>query len=211
MLKSLLFDRHKFAVLFVSSIFLFSLSATSRARENPLAATPKKTAQDPLETAILAGGCFWGMEEVFRKIPGVVSTEVGYTGGTQVDPKYEEVSTSATGHAESIRIQYDPKKTSYADLLKIFFRAHNPTTMNRQGNDRGTQYRSAIFIMNSKQKSDAEAVIKKVDDSKKWDAPVVTKIEKATEFYPAEKEHQKYLVKNPNGYNDHFLRDFNFD
>ena len=163
------------------------------------------------DTAILSGGCFWGMEEVFRKVPGVVSTEVGYTGGTKENPSYEDVSSGKTGHAESIEIHFDPKKISYEDLLKTFFRMHDPTSMNRQGNDVGTQYRSEIFFMNDQQKKTAEKVIDKVNKSGKWAKPVVTQIAPAKKFYPAESYHQKYLVKNPDGYNDHYLRDFNFD
>lgn len=163
------------------------------------------------ETAVLSGGCFWGMEEVFRKVPGVTSTEVGYTGGTMVNPSYEDVSSGKTGHAESIQIQFDPKKISYEKLLKTYFRMHDPTSLNRQGNDVGTQYRSEIFYINDSQKKTAEQVIDLVNKSKKWSGPVVTKLEKAQKFYPAEEYHQKYLVKNPNGYNDHYLRSFHFD
>lgn len=173
-------------------------------------AQPKAVGAEKTQTAILAGGCFWGMEEVFRKVDGVVSTQVGYTGGTKVNPSYEEVSSGKTGHAESIEIQFDPKKISYENLLKVYFRMHDPTTMNRQGNDIGTQYRSEIFYTNAEQKATAEKVIKIVDQAKKWEGPVVTKLEPAGKFYPAEDYHQKYLVKNPNGYNDHYLRDFQF-
>ncbi|HWU41818.1 MAG TPA: peptide-methionine (S)-S-oxide reductase MsrA [Bdellovibrio sp.] len=162
------------------------------------------------ETAILAGGCFWGMEEVFRKVPGVISTEVGYTGGDKTNPTYEQVSSGTTGHAESLKLVFDPKKTSYEQILKTFFRMHDPTNLNRQGNDIGTQYRSEIFYMNDGQKKTAEQVMKLVNDSKKWPKPLVTKLEPAKKFYPAEEYHQKYLVKNPNGYNDHYLRQFEF-
>jgi peptide methionine sulfoxide reductase msrA/msrB len=162
------------------------------------------------DTAVLAGGCFWGMEEVFRKVPGVTATEVGYTGGKAVNPTYDQVSSGTTGHAESIRISYDPKRVSYEDLLKTYFRMHDPTSLNRQGNDVGSQYRSEIFYMNDSQKKTAEKVMKLVDQSKKWPKPVVTKLEPAGKFYRAEDYHQKYLVKNPNGYNDHYLRDFTF-
>ncbi len=162
------------------------------------------------QTAILAGGCFWGMEEVYRKVPGVISTEVGYTGGSMPHPSYEQVSSGKTGHAESLKIEFDSKKISYEEILKTFFRMHDPTSMNRQGNDIGTQYRSEIFYMDNAQKTEAEKVIKLVNQAKKWPAPVVTKLESAKTFYPAEEYHQKYLVKNPNGYNDHYLRDFKF-
>jgi len=167
-------------------------------------------AVDKTETAIYSGGCFWGMEEVFRKVPGVVSTKVGYTGGTVANPNYEQVSSGKTGHAESIQIEFDPKKISYENLTKMFFRMHDPTSLNRQGNDIGTQYRSEIFYMNDAQKETAEKVIAIVNKAKKWPAPVVTKLEPAKPFYQAENYHQKYLVKNPNGYNDHYVRDFTF-
>jgi len=162
------------------------------------------------ETAVLAGGCFWGMEEVFRKIPGVVTTEVGYTGGKMANPSYEKVSEGTTGHAESLKLEFDPQKISYEDILKTYFRAHDPTSTDRQGNDVGSQYRSEIFYMNDAQKKTAEKVMKIVDGSKKWPHPVVTKLEPLQKFYPAEDYHQKYLVKNPHGYNDHYLRSFTF-
>lgn len=168
-------------------------------------AAPAKT-----ETAIFAGGCFWGMEEVFRKIPGVTETEVGYTGGNVKDPVYEQVSLGKTGHAESIQLKFDPTKVSYEELVKTFFRMHDPTSLDRQGNDVGTQYRSEIFYENEAQKATAKKVIEIVDKSKKWPALVVTKVSAAQKFYPAESYHQKYLVKNPGGYNDHYLRKFTF-
>lgn len=185
-------------------LFIASLSAS--------AAAPAKSAAMPAknETAVLAAGCFWGVEEFFRKTPGVVSTQVGYTGGTKTSPSYEQVSSGTTGHAESVKIEFDPKKISYEDLLKLYFRMHDPTTLNRQGNDAGTQYRSEIFYTSDAQKQTAEKVMKLVDQSKKWKQPVVTKLEAAGPFYPAEEYHQKYLVKNPHGYDNHFLRDFTF-
>jgi peptide methionine sulfoxide reductase msrA/msrB len=166
--------------------------------------------QSRTQKAILAGGCFWGMEEVYRKIPGVVKTQVGYAGGQSENPSYEQVSSGSTGYAESIEVEFDPTKITYEEILKIFFRMHDPTSLNRQGNDVGTQYRSEIFYQNDIQKQIAEKVIKLVDQSKKWSKPVVTKLETAPKFYPAEDYHQKYLVKNPNGYNDHYLRSFTF-
>ncbi|HEX5660190.1 MAG TPA: bifunctional methionine sulfoxide reductase B/A protein [Polyangiales bacterium] len=161
-----------------------------------------------LETTVLAGGCFWGMEDLLRKIPGVLETEVGYTGGTTDKPSYEQVKTGRTGHAESVRITFDPKQISYADLLeKWFFKMHDPTTANRQGNDVGTQYRSAIFVTSEEQRKVAEQVKKKVDASGKWKRPVVTEIVTAGAFTPAEGYHQDYLVKNPGGYTCHWMRD----
>ncbi|HEV8548177.1 MAG TPA: bifunctional methionine sulfoxide reductase B/A protein [Polyangiaceae bacterium] len=161
-----------------------------------------------LETAVLAGGCFWGMEEILRKVPGVLETEVGYTGGTTAHPNYEQVKTGSTGHAESIRITFDPQKLSYADLLEHwFFRMHDPTTTDRQGNDRGSQYRSAIFYTSEEQRQVAEAVKARVNASGKWKRPIVTQIVKEGEFTPAEDYHQDYLEKHPGGYTCHFLRD----
>jgi peptide methionine sulfoxide reductase msrA/msrB len=159
------------------------------------------------ETAILAGGCFWGMEEIIRKIPGVVKTTVGYTGGTMPDPTYEDVCTGTTGHAESIQVVFDPARLSYESLLDYFFRMHDPTTLNRQHNDRGTQYRSAIFYTSDAQKQTAERVKTRWDKSGKFNRPITTEITAATTFYPAEEYHQKYLVKNPGGYTCHVLRD----
>ncbi len=159
------------------------------------------------EEAILAGGCFWGMEEIIREIPGVIDTEVGYSGGRTKNATYGEVKTGATGHAESVRVVFDPGVLSYADLLGWFFRMHDPTTLNRQGNDRGTQYRSAIFAANDEQARIAREVIAKVEASGKWKRPIVTEVVQAGEFWSAEDYHQDYLQKNPNGYTCHFLRD----
>jgi peptide methionine sulfoxide reductase msrA/msrB len=164
--------------------------------------------QATLETAILAGGCFWGMEEILRAIPGVLETDVGYTGGATAKPTYEDVHTGRTGHAESVRITFDPTKVSYEDLLeKWFFRMHNPTTKNQQGNDVGSQYRSAIFFTSPQQKEAAERVKKKVEASGKWRGPLVTEIVPASTFTLAEDYHQKYLQKHPGGYTCHYLRD----
>jgi peptide methionine sulfoxide reductase msrA/msrB len=160
-----------------------------------------------LETAVLAGGCFWGMEELLREIPGVLETEVGYTGGSTASPTYRDVKTGGTGHAEAVRVVFDPRTLSYADLLeKWFFRMHDPTTANRQGNDVGTQYRSAIFVTSPAQRQVAEEVIGRVNRSGEWKRPVVTQIVEAGTFTSAEDYHQKYLVKNPGGYTCHFLR-----
>ena len=159
------------------------------------------------ETAILAGGCFWGMEEIIRDIPGVVSTDVGYTGGHVKNATYGDVHTGTSGHAEAVRIVFDPRKLSYEDLLGWFFRMHDPTTKDRQGNDRGSQYRSAIFTMSEAQRETAERVKAKVDASGKWKHPIVTEITAAGPFYPAEEYHQDYLEKNPGGYTCHYLRD----
>lgn len=159
------------------------------------------------ETAILAGGCFWGMEEIIRKIPGVTKTTVGYSGGTTADPTYEEVCTGTTGHAESIEVEFDSSRLSYENLLDYFFRMHDPTTLNRQHNDVGTQYRSAIFYSSETQKQTAEAVKARWAKSGKFSRPITTEITAAGKFYSAEEYHQKYLVKNPGGYTCHVLRD----
>lgn len=160
-----------------------------------------------LEIAILAGGCFWGVEDIIRAVPGVVQTEVGYTGGRTENPTYETVKTGLTGHAEAIEVKFDPKKISYEDLLRLFFRLHDPTTLNRQGNDIGTQYRSAIFYENETQKKSAHKIITEVNQLGRWKKPIVTEVITASRFYPAESYHQDYLQKNPNGYTCHFLRD----
>ena len=159
------------------------------------------------ETALLAGGCFWGMEDLLRKIPGVLETAVGYTGGTTPDATYEQVHTGRTGHAEAVQIVFDPDVLSFEDLLGWFFRMHDPTTMNQQGNDIGTQYRSAIFYTSEAQRQTAEKVKARVDASGKWKRPVVTQITPAGPFWKAEDYHQDYLQKNPGGYTCHFLRD----
>ncbi len=158
------------------------------------------------QTAYLAGGCFWGMEELVPLIPGVLETEVGYTGGDTPNACYEQVKTGDTGHAESLKIVFDPQQLSYRHLLFEFFRMHNPTTRNRQGNDIGTQYRSAIFYLGEEQKNVAEEVIKTVDASGDWQAKVVTEVVAFKEFYRAEEYHQKYLLKHPHGYTCHFMR-----
>jgi peptide methionine sulfoxide reductase msrA/msrB len=159
------------------------------------------------ETAILAGGCFWGMEEIIRNIPGVIKTTVGYSGGKTADPTYEDVCTGGTGHAEAIQVVFDPNRLGYEALLDYFFRMHDPTTLNRQHNDVGTQYRSAIFYSSDAQKQTAERVKTRWDKSGKFNRPITTEITAATKFYSAEEYHQKYLVKNPGGYTCHVLRD----
>jgi peptide methionine sulfoxide reductase msrA/msrB len=159
------------------------------------------------ETAILAGGCFWGMEEILRGIPGVLETEVGYTGGATPKPDYDEVKTGHSGHAEAVRIVFDSGKLSYETLLeKWFFRMHDPTTPDRQGNDVGTQYRSAIFVTSPEQRATATRVKERVAKSDQWRAPIVTQIVPAGPFTPAEDDHQDYLQKNPGGYTCHYLR-----
>lgn len=159
------------------------------------------------QVALLAGGCFWGVEELLRRLPGVVDTQVGYTGGEVPDPTYATLKGGSSGHAEAVKITFDPERVSYEEILEYFFRLHDPTTRNRQGNDIGSQYRSAIFFLDESQRQVAEAVKARVDESGKWPRPVVTEIVPAGDFWEAEEYHQDYLVKNPSGYTCHFLRE----
>jgi methionine-S-sulfoxide reductase len=156
------------------------------------------------EKATLAGGCFWGVEELIRKMPGVINTEVGYTGGTTENPKYDDVKTGRTGHAESLEIEFDPATVSYDEILDYFFRLHDPTTINQQGNDRGTQYRSAIFFHDAAQREAAERAKERAQA--KWPRPIVTEIVPASRFWIAEDFHQDYLQRIPWGYNCHYVR-----
>jgi len=170
---------------------------------------PEKTLS--LQTATFAAGCFWGTEEFFRKVPGVVETRVGFTGGHTPHPSYEDTGDGHTGHAESVEIRFDPSRVTYDKLLDLFFKMHDPTTLNRQGNDQGTQYRSAIFAHGEDQRRAADAFKAKVEKSGAWKRPIVTQISLATDFWPAEEYHQKYLLKHPHGYDNHFLRALSFD
>lgn len=154
------------------------------------------------KTAVFAGGCFWGMEELFRAQPGVIDTEAGYTGGKNDHPTYE----FHPGHAEALEITYDPEKTTYEALLDYFFQIHDPTTMNRQGNDIGSAYRSAIFYATEEEHAQAQDMIDRVNASERWEQPVVTTLEPLTAFWPAEAEHQDYLQKHPDGYTCHYIR-----
>lgn len=162
------------------------------------------------ETATLAGGCFWGMEELLRAQPGVTDIDVGYTGGDSENGTYEAVKTGRTGHAEAVQIHFDPAKTSFEKILLFFYKIHDPTTENRQGNDIGTQYRSAIFYHDDQQRETAERVKARVDKSGVWKKPVVTQIVPFKKWFKAEAYHQDYLQKNPNGYTCHFLRNVDF-
>ncbi|WP_291143980.1 peptide-methionine (S)-S-oxide reductase MsrA [Flavobacterium sp. UBA7680] len=152
--------------------------------------------------AYIAGGCFWGMEDLFRVRPGIKDTQVGYLGGINDNPTY----ANHPGHAEGLEIVYDPAETSYSELLDYFYRVHDPRTMNRQGNDIGESYRSAIFVQDKEEEETAKEIIKVVEDSGRWQGKVVTTLEPFTKFWPAEEYHQDYLVKNPNGYTCHFER-----
>jgi len=149
------------------------------------------------EVATLAGGCFWCLEAVFKEVKGIEKVVSGYSGGTTANPSYAQVCSGATGHAESVQLTYDPKKISFREILAIFFSVHDPTTLNRQGADVGTQYRSAIFYHNEQQKAEAEEAIRQLNVSKAWGAPVQTHVEPLTKFYPAEEYHQDYYGKNP--------------
>ena len=155
-----------------------------------------------IEKAYIAGGCFWGMEELFRTQKGILDTEVGYLGGKNDNPTYK----NHPGHAEGIEITYDAGETNFREILDYFYRIHNATTLDGQGNDKGSSYRSAIFFQNKEELRIAKEVIKIVDESNRWEGKVVTAFEPFTTFWPAEPEHQDYLVKFPNGYTCHFER-----
>ncbi len=150
-----------------------------------------------LQTATLAGGCFWCLEPIFDDLKGVVSVESGYSGGHVANPSYREVCTGTTGHAETVQVTFDPSVISFHDILKIFFTMHDPTTLNRQGADVGTQYRSAIFYHDDEQKRMAEDVIKEINEAKIWNDPVVTEVTRFDQFYMAEDYHQEYYAHNP--------------
>jgi methionine-S-sulfoxide reductase len=171
--------------------------------ENKKISGEKMTAADKRDTtkyesAVLAGGCFWCIETIFQDLKGVEMVESGYSGGATTNPTYKEVCEGNTGHAEVVRITFDPAVISYEQLLNVFFHIHNPTTLNKQGADVGTQYRSAIFYVNDKQKSDAEKVIADITASKLWDDPIVTEVTAFDKFYKAEDYHQDYYNNNPN-------------
>ena len=163
----------------------------------------KETDAGAAQVATLAGGCFWGMQDLLRQQPGVIATEAGYTGGEVVNATYR----NHEGHAEAVRIEFDPAKTSFEALLRFFFRMHDPTTLDRQGNDMGSSYRSAIFYHNEEQQRIATKVKAEVDASGKWQRPIVTEIVPAGPWWRAEEYHQDYLVKNPGGYTCHWVRD----
>ena len=151
----------------------------------------------PSEVTTLAGGCFWCIEAVFREVDGVESVISGYTGGTTVNPTYQQVCTGETSHAEAVQVTFNPAKISYREILEIFFSIHDPTTLNRQGVDMGTQYRSAIFYHNEQQKAMAEQIIRELNDANAWAAPIVTEVTPLQEFHPAEDYHQEYFQRNP--------------
>lgn len=191
--------------LLLGFILMFSWMAMAQP-----AATSKGKIMATTEVSYLAGGCFWGMEDLIRKLPGVLETEVGYMGGETKNATYNIVKTGTTNHAETVKITFDPQKLKFADLLVFFFKIHDPTTKNQQGNDKGTQYRSVIFYTSNEQKDTAERTILRVDKSGAWKAPVVTQVLPEGEFWKAEDSHQDYLVKNPGGYTCHFERKVQF-
>lgn len=164
--------------------------------------TGEITREPGTETAVLAGGCFWGLEDLIRRQPGVLATRVGYTGGDNDYATYR----NHPGHAEAVEIVFDPKRTSYRNILEFFFQVHDPTTLNSQGNDHGTSYRSAIFALTPEQVETASRTIDDVDASGRWPGEVVTMIEDPGPFWEAEPEHQDYLIDNPYGYTCHFVR-----
>jgi peptide-methionine (S)-S-oxide reductase len=163
--------------------------------------TNKKSAfekNQQTDVATLGGGCFWCIEAVFDEIKGVLNTESGYAGGNMDSPNYEQVCTGNTGHAEVVQVTFNPEITTFKEILEIFFTAHDPTTLNRQGADIGTQYRSIIFFHNTKQKLTAEKLIDELNSKKIWNNPILTQVEPLKKFYKAEKYHEKYFVKHPN-------------
>ena len=160
-----------------------------------------------LDYVIVAGGCFWGLEDLLRSLDGVTSTKVGYSGGDFDDPTYADIITGKTGHAEAVRVEYDQDEISLEEILHYFFKIHDPTTKNLQGNDVGTSYRSAAFYRDDAQKAIIENVIDEVNEIGRFENPVVTTVALEKEFYDAEEYHQNYLKKNPHGYTCHFERD----
>src|SRR6266542_3823218 len=196
---------HRYFVL-ISGIFLIgatmvacsAVAASATAIADPALDAPLASAKGE-KTAVLAGGCFWGVEAVFEHVKGVSDVRSGYSGGSPGSAEYDKVGTGETGHAESVRITYDPSQISYGQLLKVFFSvAHDPTELNRQGPDTGTQYRSAIFYANDEQKRIAESYIEQLDQAKVFEGKVVTQVVPLTAFYEAEAYHQNYLVNHPN-------------
>ena len=191
--------------VFTVALVLFAAKLTngaSRTTDGPVSAPSfdaQVTSAAAEDTAVFAGGCFWGVDAVYKHVKGVKRAISGYAGGDVANPSYEQVSTGDTGHAESVEVIYDPSQVSYGKLLQIFFSvAHDPTLLNRQGPDRGTQYRSAIFYNNAQQQQVAESYIKQLTAAKTFSRPIVTQVAKLRAFYPAEEYHQNYLAQHPN-------------
>lgn len=185
--------------VFITSIFiLFSCSnQIKEADETPQKPVPEQAFNGQTDTITFGEGCFWCIEPMYTQLIGIKKVSVGYSGGTTKDPTYREISTGTTGHVEVAQIIYDPSKLTFKKLLEVFFKTHNPTTLNQQGNDIGTQYRSVIFYHTKKQKKEAEQYLKKLNQSGKYKEPIVTAIEPFQTFYPAEEYHQNYYKKNP--------------
>ena len=177
-------------------VWLAAAGIAVASERSPSMSTSGAATTGRVEVATLAGGCFWCIEEIFRQTPGVRRVVSGYTGGTTTNPTYREVCTGRTGHAEAVRIEFDPTQVSYEQLLEVFWRAHDPTQLNRQGNDVGPQYRSAIFVHDERQRAVAEASKAAMQASGRLDRPIVTTIEPAGPFYPAEADHQEYYRRN---------------
>ena len=187
------------AVAGVAFVARLAASSPAAAVEIPAPAHDERIANAKTETAVFAGGCFWGIQAVFQHMKGVVSATSGYAGGTVSNPSYEHVSSGATGHAESVRVVFDPSQVTYGQLLQVFFSvAHDPTELNRQGPDVGTQYRSALFYMNESQKTTAEAYIAQLEKAHAFPQPIVTQVAALKGFYPAEAYHQNYAELHPN-------------
>ncbi|MDT8393915.1 MAG: peptide-methionine (S)-S-oxide reductase MsrA [Bacteroidales bacterium] len=183
--------KNKINKIYLAMLLLFGLTAA--------ASTPSASGgEEGLDTATFASGCFWCTEAIFSELNGVKNVISGYTGGHVKNPSYREVCNGTTGHAEAVQITYDPQKISYPDLLEVFFMTHNPTTLNRQGADVGTQYRSAIFYHNDKQKKEADEILKSLESSGIWSDPIVTELSPVQTFYTAEEDHQDYFLNNPN-------------
>ena len=183
-------------LMLLFALIFFSAADYSGAAPMATDTTLKSSSSGRLETATFAAGCFWCVEAIFQNVQGVTSVVSGYTGGTVENPTYEQVCSGSTGHAEACQITYDPAKVSYKELLEVFWQTHDPTTLNRQGNDTGTQYRSAIFYHTDQQKQTAEAYKKELIAAKIWDKPIVTEIAPLKKFYKAETYHQNYYREN---------------
>lgn len=187
------------AVAGVAFVGRLAASPQAASGDLPAPAHDERVANAKTETAVFAGGCFWGIQAVFQHMKGVVSATSGYAGGTVSNPSYEHVSSGTTGHAESVRVVFDPSQVTYGQLLQVFFSvAHDPTELNRQGPDVGTQYRSALFYMNESQKATAEAYIAQLEKAHAFSQPIVTQVAELKSFYPAEAYHQNYAELHPN-------------
>ncbi|HET9860486.1 MAG TPA: peptide-methionine (S)-S-oxide reductase MsrA [Nocardioidaceae bacterium] len=206
----MLFNRHKLEIPSEDQALAgraeqwFSIADRHRVLDAPVV-TDESNIPEGLEVAVFGLGCFWGAEEIFWQMPGVWSTSAGYAGGSTPHPSYEEVCSGRTGHTEAVRVVFDPTKVSYADLVKAFYEFHDPTQGMRQGNDVGTQYRSAIYTLSASQEETARALTKAYEPelARRGYGPITTEIKPAPTYYYAEDDHQQYLAKNPNGYRCH--------